>query len=182
MLKDAKAWESWLETNHETSPGIWLRIAKKSSELKSVVYPEVLEIALCHGWIDGLRKSYDDDSFLQKFTPRGLRSIWSKINRTKALELIEQKRMKPAGHAAIERAKEKGQWESAYDSHRTSSVPEDFEAALAKSAKATKFFSTLSKTNRYAILWRIQTAKKAETRARRIEQIIGMLKKGETFH
>ena len=182
LFKDSQGWEAWLEKNHGASSGLWLRVAKKVAKLQSVTYQEALDVALCYGWIDGQKKIYDEESWLQKFTPRGPRSIWSKINRTKALGLIEQNRMRPAGHAAIERAKVKGQWEGAYDSHRTSSVPDDFEAALARSPKAKEFFATLNSANRYAILWRIQTAKKAETRTRRIEQFIEMLEKGEVFH
>jgi len=137
---------------------------------------------LCYGWIDGQGKGLDESAWLQKFTPRGPRSIWSKINRTKAMELIESGRMKPAGLAAIDRAKKNGQWTAAYDSHSTATVPDDFQAALDQHPKAKAFFATLDSTNRYAILFRLQTAKKAETRARRIEQFIGMLEKHEKIH
>ncbi len=182
LFKNQKAWETWLAKHFDSSGGVWLRIAKKSSTETSVSYQEALDVALCYGWIDGQKQKYDEGSWLQKFTPRGPRSIWSKINRTKALGLIDAGRMKPAGVESIERARANGQWESAYDSHRTSTVPEDFEAALSKNAKAKKFFATLNSQNRYAILWRLQTAKKAETRLKRIEQFVDMLNKGETLH
>ncbi len=182
LFNNQKSWETWLASHCESSPGLWLRLAKKSSDIQSVTYQEALDIALCYGWIDGQKKSYDDESWLQKFTPRGTRSIWSKINRSKALKLIEEGRMTPSGLASIERAKQNGQWEAAYDSHRTAAIPEDFESALGSSPKAKTFFATISSQNRYAILFRIQTAKKAETRKRRIEQFIDMLEKGKTLH
>ena len=175
LFKDQKSWDDWLAKHGESSPGLWLRLAKKSAKLKSVTYPEALEIALCHGWIDGQRKTFDAESWIQKFTPRRTKSIWSKINRTKALELIEAGRMRPSGHAAIEKARQSGLWEAAYDSHRTAVPPEDLEAALEQSPKAKAFFETLNKQNRYAILFRIQTAKKSETRKRRIEEFVAML-------
>lgn len=182
LFKTQKAWESWLLKHSTSSAGLWLRIAKKAAELKSIDYKEALEIALCHGWIDGQRRSHDDESFLQRFTPRGPRSIWSKINRTKALELIEQGRMHPAGVAAVERAKQNGRWEAAYDSHRTSEVPDDLEKALAGNPAAKAFFATLTAQNRYAILFRLHSAKKAETRQRRLDQFILMLEKHEKLY
>jgi Uncharacterized protein conserved in bacteria len=182
FFENEKAWEKWLSANFDSSPGVWLRIAKKSAGLESVTYQEALDVALCHGWIDGQKKKFDDESWIQKFTPRGKRSIWSKINRDKTAALTAQGRMKPAGAAAIERAKDNGQWDAAYDPHSTAVVPDDFQKALDKSRKAAKFFATLSKQNRYAILWRIQTAKKEETRKGRIAQFIEMLKAGETLH
>jgi uncharacterized protein YdeI (YjbR/CyaY-like superfamily) len=182
FFENEKAWEMWLSSHFDSSPGVWLRIAKKSASLKSVTYQEALDVALCHGWIDGQKKKFDDESWIQKFTPRAKRSIWSKINREKSGALISQGRMQPAGHAAIEQAKENGQWEAAFDPHSTAVVPDDFQRALDRSKKATKFFETLSRQNRYAILWRIQTAKKEETRKRRITQFIEMLKAGETLH
>jgi uncharacterized protein YdeI (YjbR/CyaY-like superfamily) len=175
LFKDHKSWDAWLDKHAESSPGLWLRLAKKSAKLKSVTYGEALEAALCHGWIDGQRKTFDAESFIQKFTPRRPKSIWSRINRTKALELIEAGRMRPSGHAAIEKARQSGLWEAAYDSHRTAVVPEDLAAALEQSPKAKTFFETLNKQNRYAILFRIQTAKKSETRKRRIEDFVAML-------
>lgn len=177
-----KDWERWLRSHHESSPGVWLMIAKKGSALASVSYAEALEAALCHGWIDGQKQAHDSEAWLQKFTPRGPRSIWSKINREKAEQLIASGRMTPAGLKATENAKRNGQWENAYQSPKGSTIPEDFLVALAKSGKAKNFFETLNSANRYAILFRIQTAKKAETRARRIEQFIAMLERHEKIH
>ena len=182
LFKDQKHWASWLDRRHAESPGVWLRLAKKGSGIQSVSYAEALEVALCYGWIDGQKKSYDESSWLQKFTPRGGRSLWSKVNREKAEELIRTGRMKPAGMAAIERAKENGRWEAAYDSPGKATIPDDFQAELDRHPKAKEFFSTLNSANRYAILWRIQTVKKAETRARRIQQFIEMLERHEKIH
>ncbi len=182
LFKDQKHWATWLDKHHADSPGAWLRLAKKGSGISSVSYAEALEVALCYGWIDGQKKSYDEDSWLQKFTPRGDRSLWSKVNREKAEELIRTDRMKPAGLAAVERAKENGRWEAAYDSPGKATVPDDFQAELDRNPKAREFFATLNSANRYAILWRIQTAKKAETRAKRIQQFIEMLERGEKIH
>ena len=175
LFKDQRSWDDWLVKYGESSPGLWLRMAKKSAKLKSVTYPEAVEVSLCHGWIDGQRKTFDAESWIQKFTPRRPRSIWSRINRTKALELIEAGRMRPSGHAAIEKAKESGLWGAAYDSHRTAVPPSDLEIALEQSPTAKAFFQTLNSQNRYAILFRIQTAKKSETRERRIEEFVAML-------
>jgi uncharacterized protein YdeI (YjbR/CyaY-like superfamily) len=182
LFKSQKDWTKWLEKNHAKSSGVWLQIAKKTGKVKTVSYAEALEVALCYGWIDGQGKGLDESAWLQKFTPRGLRSIWSKVNRTKAMELIESGRMQPAGLAAIDRAKKGGQWESAYDSHRTATVPADLQAALDHNTKAKAFFVTLDSTNRYAILFRLQTAKKAETRARRLERFVRMLENHEKLY
>lgn len=182
LFKSQNAWATWLNKNHARSTGVWLQIAKKTSKVKTVTYAEAVEVALCYGWIDGQGKGLDELAWLQKFTPRGPRSIWSKINRTKAMELIESGRMKPAGLAAIDRAKKSGQWAAAYDSHRTATVPDDFQAALNKSPKARAFFATLDSANRYAILYRLQTARKAETRARRLEQFVRMLENHEKIY
>ena len=162
--------------------GIWLKIARTSSALVSVSYAEALEIALIYGWIDGQKKSFDESAWLQKFTPRGDRSIWSKVNREKAEALIRTGRMQPAGLHAVEQAKQDGRWEAAYDSPSQAKVPEDFQAALEKNPAASDFFTTLNSRNCYAILHRIQTAKKAETRARRIEEFIEMLAKHEKLY
>jgi uncharacterized protein YdeI (YjbR/CyaY-like superfamily) len=178
----AEAFAKWLDKNHETSTGIWLRIAKKASGKKSVTYPEAVELALIHGWIDGQRKAHTEETFIQKFTPRARRSLWSRINRDKVGALISAGRMKPRGMAEIERAQKDGRWESAYDSFRDAKVPPDLEKALKANPVAKAFFKTLSSTNRYAILWRLQTAKKAETRQRRLEDFVKRLEKGETFH
>ena len=168
-------WATWLDEHHATSSGVWLHIAKKASGTASVTYEQALEVALCYGWIDGQKKGYDESSWLQKFTPRGAKSIWSKINREKVEQLIARGAMQPAGLAAVEQAKRDGRWEAAYDSQSSASVPDDFQAALDQHAEAKAFFATLNSRNRYAILFRIQTAKKAETRAKRIEQFIRML-------
>jgi uncharacterized protein YdeI (YjbR/CyaY-like superfamily) len=181
-FKTPKAWETWLSKNFDSTPGVWIRFAKKSSGLKSVTYHEALDVALCHGWIDGLRKSFDDDTFIQKFTPRGPRSIWSKINKAKALALIEGKQMQAGGHAAIERAKANGRWDTAYDGFKSSTIPTDLEAAFKKYPKAKKFFATVSAQNRYAVLFRIQTAPKPELRKKRIEQFVAMLNEGKTLY
>jgi uncharacterized protein YdeI (YjbR/CyaY-like superfamily) len=179
---DRNAWGKWLKGNHLSSPGIWLQLAKKDSGAKSVTYAEALEMALCYGWIDGQKRGHSDEAWLQKFTPRGRKSIWSKINREKALALIECGKMQAAGLAEIERAKQDGRWEQAYDSQSKAAIPPDLQAALDKNARAKAFFATLESRNRYAILWRVQTAKKAETRARRIVESVGMLERGEKIH
>ena len=181
-FRSQKAWAAWLAKNHAASPGIWLRIAKKDSQVQSVSYAEALEEALCYGWIDGQKKGESEGAWLQKFIRRGSRSIWSKINCGKAKAMIEAGRMKPAGLAEIERAKADGRWDAAYDSPRNAEVPSDFQSALDASSKANEFFTTLNRANRYAMLFRIQTAKKAETRARRIELFIQMLERGEKIH
>jgi uncharacterized protein YdeI (YjbR/CyaY-like superfamily) len=181
-FKTSKAWETWLEKNFDKAPGIWIRFAKKASGLKSVTYHEALDVALCHGWIDGLRKSFDEDTFIQKFTPRGPKSIWSKINKAKALALIDGNRMQPGGHSAIATAKANGRWDAAYDGFKSSTIPSDLEAEFRKNPKAKKFFETVSAQNRYAVLYRIQTATKPETRKRRIEQFVAMLNEGKTLY
>jgi len=182
LFKDQKAWEAWLRKHDAASGGVWLRLAKKTAALKFITYPEALEVALCHGWIDGQTLSHDAESWLQKFTPRRPQSIWSKINRDRALALIKNKKMRPAGLAAIEQAKANGRWEAAYDSHRTAEPPPDFLKVLNKNAKAKTFFATLTASNRYAVLFRIQTAKKPETRLKRIARFVEMLERRETFH
>ena len=182
MFPDAAAFEVWLKENHKTCDGFWMHFAKKGAPKTSVSYPEAVEISLCYGWIDGQAKSLDEESYRQRFTPRRARSIWSKINRTKVERLIEEGRMQPAGLAEIERAKADGRWDQAYDSPSTSKPPDDLLAELAKNPPAAAFFETLNATNRYAILWRLQTAKKPETRRNRLEKILGMLERGEKFH
>ena len=177
-----KSWAKWLKTNHLKSSGLWLRLAKKASGTPSVTYAEAIEVALCYGWIDGQKQSHSAEAWLQKFTPRGRKSIWSKINREKALAMIENGEMQPAGLAEVERAKQDGRWQQAYDSPGNAIVPSDLQTALNKSPKAKAFFATLERRNRYAILWRVQTAKKAETRAKRIALFIGMLERGEKLH
>jgi len=147
-----------------------------------ILGPEALDVALCYGWIDGQKKTFDDTTWLQKFTPRGKRSIWSKINREKVQRLVESGRMQSPGLEAVDRAKANGQWDSAYDSHRTAGVPDDLQRALDAHPKAKAFFATLNSANRYAILFRIQTVKRAETRAKKIEQFVGMLERHEVIH
>lgn len=176
------AWAAWLEKNHRNSSGLWMRLAKKGSALRSVTYSEALEIALCYGWIDGQKRGESEAAWLQRFLPRSARSIWSKINREKATALIASGRMKPAGHAAIDAAKKNGTWSGAYDSPKSAKVPADFQAALDASPQAAKFFDQLDGTNRYAILFRIQTVKKADTRERKIREFIGMLERNERIH
>ena len=176
------AWAKWLKDNHGTSTGVRLRLAKKASGLESVSYNEAVDVALCYGWIDGQANSAGEKCWLQKFTPRGKRSIWSKRNREKALALIAKGEMQPAGLAEIERAKKDGRWEAAYDSPRRITVPGDLQAALDGNERARSFFQTLDSQNRYAILFRIHTAKKAETRAKRIEQFVQMLARNEKVY
>lgn len=181
LFRDAAEWERWLEA-HAEAPGLWLKIAKKDSGVTSVNYQEALDVALCHGWIDGLKRSLDDKHFLQRFTPRKPRSLWSKINIGKVEQLTVAGRMKPGGLREVERARADGRWDAAYASARTIEVPDDLKAALAKKPGACAFFEQLDKTNRYAVLWRVHTAKKPETRAARIEKLVAMLGRGEKIH
>ncbi|HEY3746058.1 MAG TPA: YdeI/OmpD-associated family protein [Gemmatimonadaceae bacterium] len=181
-FESQKAWEKWLKENHRTSSGIWMRLAKKASGIPSISYAEAVESALCYGWIDGHKRSHSDTAWLQRFTPRRSRSMWSQINREKALALIESKRMQAAGLEEVERARQDGRWEAAYGSQRALVPNTEFQKALNKNPRAKKVFNTISAANRYAILWRIQTAKKAETRERRIREYLAMLEKGETLH
>ncbi|MET3181428.1 UNVERIFIED_ORG: uncharacterized protein YdeI (YjbR/CyaY-like superfamily) [Variovorax guangxiensis] len=179
---NAASWARWLKRHHASAAGVWLRIAKKDSGIASIDYAAALEEALCWGWIDGQRKSDDAQYFQQRFTPRTKRSIWSQINRAKVLKLIEEGRMQPAGHAEIERAKADGRWDAAYEGVAAATVPPDLQAALDADKKAAKFFATLDSRNRFAVLFRTQSAKKPETRARRIAQFVEMLAKGEKIH
>ncbi|HFT8006517.1 TPA: YdeI/OmpD-associated family protein [Burkholderia cenocepacia] len=175
-------WENWLGQNGGTSTGAWLRLAKKGAEQRTVTYEQAVESALCHGWIDGQKKAESGQYWLQRFSPRSAKSIWSKINKDKAEALIAAGRMQPSGLSEIDRARKDGRWEAAYTSASNSTVPDDLQAALDANPKAAKFFATLNSRNRYAILFRIQNAKKPETRARKIAEFIDMLKRGETFH
>jgi len=177
-----KKWTDWLAKQHDKSPGVWLKIAKRDSGIPSVTYDEAVESALCYGWIDGQKKGFDDKYWLQKFTPRGSKSIWSKINTEKVERLIESGEMRPAGLKSIEAAKNDGRWDAAYASQKNISIPDDFHSALDKNKKAKAFFETLKSAERYSFLFRIQTAKKAETRAKRIQQFIEMLERNEKFH
>ena len=182
LFKSKQDWATWLEKNHRKSAGLWLRLAKKDASLRSVSYKEALEVALCYGWIDGQKRPESEQAWLQRFVSRSSQSIWSKINREKALALIASGEMKAAGLEAIETAKKNGRWDAAYDSPSGATVPRDFQAALDANQRAKAFFKTLDRANRYAVLWRIQTVKKAETRARKIEQFIGMLERKEKIH
>lgn len=182
LFKSGPAFWTWLKKHHATSEGLWLRIAKRGADAPSITYAEAVEVALCWGWIDGQKKGLDDQHFLQRFTPRRARSLWSKINVDKAQALIEAGRMQPAGQACIDAARADGRWARAYDGARTAVVPEDLRAALAAEPKAQAFFATVDGANRYAVLWRIETAAKPETRARRIAQLVAMLARGETIH
>lgn len=179
LFKDATAWESWLAKYGASKPGLWLRIAKKDSGLRSVNYAEALEVALCHGWIDGQKLPENARTWLQKFTPRRARSIWSKINCEKTENLIALGRMRPAGHAEIDRAKADGRWKAAYHPQKSNRVHPELAKALAKNPKAKAFFAVLSSRNRFAILFRVTTAKKAETRAKRIADFVARLARGE---
>ena len=182
LFRNAKAFEAWMAKNHAKCDGLWLKIAKRHAAERSVTYPEAVEIALCWGWIDGQKKGLDDQHFLQRFTPRRARSIWSKINVDKVGTLIDAGRMQPPGLAQVEVAKADGRWARAYDGAKTSTVPGDLAAALDANPPAKAFFGTLNASNRYAVLWRIQTAIKSETRAKRIVQMVDMLARRETVH
>jgi uncharacterized protein YdeI (YjbR/CyaY-like superfamily) len=175
-------WETWLTEQHTISPGIWLKIAKKDTGVRTVSYPEALEVALCFGWIDGQKRGLDDTHWLQRFTPRKARSKWSRINTDKAQALIDAGRMRPAGLREVELARTDGRWEAAYDGQRTIAVPPDLAEALAVNATAQAFFAALNSANRYAVLFRIHEAKRPETRARRIATYVTMLADGKTFH
>jgi uncharacterized protein YdeI (YjbR/CyaY-like superfamily) len=179
---DQAAWADWLSDQHASSQGVWLKIAKKASGIPTVSYAEALEEALCFGWIDGQRAPHDESYYRQRFTPRRRRSKWSQVNREKATNLIEQGRMKPAGRAEVEAARQDGRWEAAYAPQSSQAIPEDFQRALEQNPKAHEFFMTLRGTRRYSFLYRIQDAKRPETRARRIKEFVDMLAEGRTHH
>ncbi|WP_244173721.1 YdeI/OmpD-associated family protein [Streptomyces recifensis] len=181
-FESAEAFEAWLGENHAVSPGIWLKLRKKGPGIVALDYAKALDVALCYGWIDGQKAKVDEQWWLQRFTPRTPRSKWSKVNREKVAALIAQGRMRPPGQAQVDRAKADGRWEAAYDGVRTATVPEDLMAALTAEPAAAEFFETLDRQNRYAILYRVQDAKKPETRARRIEKYVAMLARGEKPH
>ena len=178
----SRAFEAWLRKNHASSDGIWLLIAKAGADEPTVTYPEAVEIALCYGWIDGQKKGLDEQHWLQRFTPRRARSLWSKANREKAEALIQSGRMQPSGMAEIVRAQRDGRWDAAYDGARTAVVPPDLKAALDAKPEARRFFAQLDGANRYAVLWRVQTAKRPETRSKRIGALVEMLARGEKIH
>ncbi len=181
-FESAAEYRRWLSSHHARSRGIWLRIYKKRSSRPSITYAEAVDQSLCYGWIDGQGQKYDRESWLQKFTPRRPRSGWSRINTERAARLIESGAMAPAGLKAVEAAKADGRWTAAYDSPRRATPPAEFLRALRKHKKAKTFFETLNKSNTYAIVYRLQTAKRPETRARRMKMILAMLAKGEKFH
>ncbi len=181
LFKNEDELISWLENNSD-APGVWLRIAKKGSGLTSVTYPQAVDTGICYGWIDGLKKKYDDQSFIQRFTPRKPKSNWSKINKDKALQFIKEGKMKPAGLATIEYAKKSGAWENAYSSQATIKIPEDLQKFLNDNKEAKEFFETLNSVNRYAILYRLQSARKPETREKKLKQFIEMLNKKEKIY
>ena len=181
-FKTQQTWDAWLTSQPAGSKGLWLKLAKKSSGIASVSKPDAIDTALCHGWIDGQLDSFDDRYWLTRFTPRQSTSRWSEKNRARALQLVELKRMKPAGLNEIERAKKDGRWSAAYASQSAMQVPDDLVAALAKSKAAKSFFEALDSTNRYAILYRIHSAKQPETRMARIEKYVAMLIEGKTIY
>jgi len=178
-LAGAAAWDAWLDEHHATSKGVWLKIAKGG---RGIGYPEALEVALCHGWIDGQKRSLDATHWLQRFTPRTPRSRWSRINRDKAAQLIERGAMKPAGLRQVELAKADGRWEAAYEGQSTIAVPEDLQRALDANPRARDFFAGLDSRNRYSILYRLQDARKPETRARRLATFLAMLDEGRRIY
>ena len=177
-----EAWEAWLEEQHTVSQGVWLKLAKKGSGIETVTFAEALDVALCYGWIDSQADKFDGNYWLQRFTPRKPRSKWSQVNREKVAKLIEAGKMNPAGLREVERAKADGRWDAAYEPPSTATVPDDLRAELEKNVAAREFFETLNSTNRYAILHRIQDAKKPETRARRIAKYVAMLAEGKKLY
>lgn len=181
-FESERDFEQWLEANHASCDGIWLKIAKKDSGHTTVNYAEALNVALCYGWIDGQKNKFDDKFFLQKFTPRRAKSTWSQVNRDKVAVLIEQGKMREAGMKEIERAKADGRWDAAYAPASKMTVPDDFQAALDANPAAKTFFEGLNSANRYAILYRVTTTKKPETRQRKIDTLIAMLNAGEKIH
>ena len=178
----SEEWEAWLREHHDTAPGVWIKFARKGSGIPTVTYMEALHVALCFGWIDGQARAGDESFYVQRFTPRRARSIWSKRNVQFATELIESGRMQSAGLREVERAKADGRWDAAYDAPSTATVPDDLQAALDREPAAADFFTRLDANNRYAILHRLQDAKRPETRTRRLEQFVAMLARGETLH
>lgn len=174
--------EAWLERHHRRSAGVWLKIAKKDSGVESVTYAEALELALCFGWIDSQKRGFDEQFFLQRFTPRRPRGRWSRINREKAEALVAAGSMRPAGQAEVDAARADGRWQAAYEGQRTAEVPDDLRRELDANPAAREFFATLSSGNRYAIVYRLNDAKKPETRERRLRKFVAMLERGEAIH
>ena len=182
LFADPGELEAWLEENSDACDGVWLKIAKKGTGKRSVTYAEALDLALCFGWIDSQKRGFDEVYFLQRFTPRRPRGRWSKINREKAEALIAAERMRPAGLAEVEAARADGRWEAAYEGQRTAKVPEDLQRELDACPAAAEFFAGLDGTNRYAVIYRLNDAKKPETRERRLRKFIAMLERGEKIH
>lgn len=174
--------EAWLEQNHAGSEGLWLKIAKKGAAEPSVTYAEALELALCFGWIDSQKRGFDERHFLQRFTPRRPRGRWSKINREKAEALLAAGRVRPAGLAEIEVARADGRWEAAYEGQRAAAVPADLQRELDRNQAAREFFAGLDGANRYAVIYRLNDAKRAQTRERRLREFVAMLERGEKLH
>ena len=181
-FKNAAAFESWLEKNHKKADGLWLKVAKAKSGIVSISFPDALDLALCYGWIDGLRRGLDEDYYVQKFTPRRAKSVWSVINKNKVAQLIKDGRMKASGLAAIEEAKKNGQWDNAYHSPANISIPDDLQNALDKNKKAKAFFEKLNAQNRYAILYRIHQVKREETKTKKIAEYVKMLEAKKTIY
>jgi uncharacterized protein YdeI (YjbR/CyaY-like superfamily) len=181
-LPSQKKWQSWMAKNHGKSKGVWLRFFKKHSGKPTITYQEALDVALCYGWIDGQVQKYDDISWIHSFTPRRTKSTWSKRNTDHVKRLIKEKKMKPAGMKEVNAAKADGRWKKAYASPSKMTVPADFMKKLNANKKAKAFFATLNKANVYAITWRLATAKKPETREKRMKMIVEMLNRGEKFH
>lgn len=182
LFPSQAAFAEWLAASHRSSDGVWLKHSKKGAPEASVSYQEALEVALCFGWIDGQKRSLDAHHYLQRWTPRRARSLWSKVNRDKVLRYIEEGKMQPAGQLEIDKARADGRWDAAYDSSSTATVPGDLLAAFERHPGSAAFFAGLNAQNRYAVLFRVQTAKKAETRAKKVEEYAAMLARGEMLH
>jgi uncharacterized protein YdeI (YjbR/CyaY-like superfamily) len=182
LFSDAGEMEAWLEENNDSSEGVWLKIAKKGAREPSVTYDEAIEVALCFGWIDSQLRRFDDQHYLQRFTPRRPRGRWSKINREKAEALIAAGKLRPGGLAEVEAAQADGRWDAAYEGQRTAKVPPDLQRRLDANPAAREFFDALDSANRYAIVYRLDEAKKPETRKRRLEKFVAMLERGEKIH
>ena len=181
-VPDPEAWERWLAENHDSSPGVWLKIAKKGAPRATVTYAQALDVALCFGWIDGQKAAYDESFWLQRFTRRGPRSKWSQVNRDHVTRLIEESRMRPAGPAQMQAAQDDGRWAEAYEPQSRATVPPDFQAELDRNPQAKAFFATLKGAKRYAFCYRLTTVKRPETRAKRIADYIALLNEGRTLH
>lgn len=181
LFETMEMWAAWLDQNAGTT-GIWVRLAKKNSGVKSIDYFQALEVALCYGWIDGIKKTWDNVSWIQRFTPRKPASKWSKINKEKVLKLIEDGKMKPSGLAVIEISKKKGTWDNAYESQKNTRIPDDLQAELDENPEIAEFFNSLKSVNRYAIIYRLQTSRTPELRAKKLAQFVEMLNKKEKIY